>query len=359
MNPFAHLFGSGSPVAKKLPRASANSADINFGKTSHDWLGFDATPGFNLTKSAPFVGRTGGGATPQAASSGGSGGGGNAPQTSAPSVDPYAAYGGQQAYNNLVSGFDTQKQGIYDTSNAAAGTYGSQYGRGILDFLDSQRQGQKNIDTQAAKNELAKIQGVSGILGMVGRGIQSGGVMLAGKNAGNSSAAQGIANAYAQQGRRQLGNVGNQYALGNQDIQNAQENYGIQQASGVRNLQGGKNDAINDIVNQAQEKFYALDAQMASASLPDRIAIEQEKQNVRSQVMQQLQQFDSQLNQGVQGIHASSQDERRAKAQQLASQGTDLGAGAFDYTTETPGQFLNGPFASDLPLFSVNKRKFA
>lgn len=275
-------------------------------------------------------------------------------------VDPYAAYGGQANYNNLVSNFDTQKQGIYNSSNDAAGAYGDQLGRGILDFLDQQRVGQQNIDNQASKNELAKIQGVGGILGMVGRGIKSGGVMLAGKNAGNSSAAQGIANAYGEQGRRQLSSVGNQYELGNQDVQQAQDAYGIQQASGVRNLQGGKNDAINNIVNSAQDKFYALDAQIANASLPDRIAIEQEKQNVRNSVMQQLQQFDTQLNQGVQNIHASSVDDRRAKAQQLNSAGTDLGAGAFDYTTETPGQFQgSGPFSSDLPLFSLNKRRLA
>ncbi len=317
------VFGGGSPAAKTsapVGGAPAQSGDV-------------------------------GGGTGGSGGTGGTGGAGAA--------DPYAQFGGQAKYNALVSGFNNQKQGIYNSASGAAGATGDQLGRSILDFLDSQRVGQQGIDNQAAKNELAKIQGTNGVLGMVGRGIKSGGVMLAGKNAGSSSAAQGIANAYGEQGRRQLSSIGNQYELGNQDVQQAQDAFGVQQASGVRAIQGSKNDAINNIVNAAQDKFYALDGQMANASLPDRIAIEQEKQSVRNQVMQQLQGFDSQLQQGVQGIRATSADDRRAKGQQLAQAGTQLGADAFNYTDETPLDLQGtGPSASPLPLYTLGRKQY-
>lgn len=287
-------------------------------------------------------------------------GGGSVPLNNggtAPAPDPYAQWGGQAAYNNLISGFNTQKDQVFGSANDAINTTGSQLNRSILDFLDQERLAQKGIDTKATRNELAKLQGVNGILGMVGRGIRSGGVMLANKNAGDSSAAGALAHAYGQLGRQQMANVGNQYALGQQDVQAAQDAFAVQQASGVRNIQGTKNDAINNIVNDARNKFAALDAQIANANLPNRIAIEQEKEKVRQSAINALQQYDSQLNSGIAGIQPLSADQRRANAADLAHQGTDLGADAFNYNTEAPAQFTGtGPWSSALPLFSTKNR---
>ncbi len=273
-------------------------------------------------------------------------------------VDPYAAWGGQAKYQSLVDGFNSQKGNIYGSARDAASSTGSQLGRSILDFLDSQKLAQDKINQQGARNELAKQQGVSGVIGAVGRGIKSGGVMLANKNAGDSSAAGALASAYGDQGRRQLADVGNQYELGNQEIQSAQDQFGVQQASGVRNIQGTKQDAINNIVNGARDKFAQLDAAMANASLPERIAIDQERENVRGEVVGMLQQYDQQLTSGIGGIKATSRDERRAAGAQLGSAGTDLGKDAFNYTTDIPAeQQGTGPYASELPLFSLNRGK--
>lgn len=69
-------------------------------------------------------------------------------QTTQPAyVDPYAKYGGTAAYNNLVSGFDAQKQNVFGSANDAASAYGQKYNNSILNFLDNQNIGQKNIDT--------------------------------------------------------------------------------------------------------------------------------------------------------------------------------------------------------------------
>lgn len=293
---------------------------------------------------------------PQAPQGGANQGGYSAP-------DPYAQYGGEANYNSLRAGFDAQKNNIYGSATDAANGTGGQLRSNILDFVQGLQQGQRGIDSKASKNELAKIQGTNGILASVGRGIKSSGVMLANRNAGTSSAAGALAAAYGDQGRRQLASVGNQYALGNEDIKLDQTNLDEQRNTYVGRKYGeSKTQAVNNIVLEARNQFAQLDAAMANASLPDRIAIEQEKEKVRTQVLGQLQQYDQLLQSETGKVHATSQDQRREEAQRLATAGTDLGADAFQYTTETPTQFQNtGPFASDLPLFSTNrsKRQFA
>lgn len=296
---------------------------------------------------------------PTATGGGGGGGGGGGTQQAA-YVDPYAAWGGADAYNSLVNQFNSQHQNILGSAGEAGDAYGSQYGRGITTFLENARLGQNSLDLKGAKNELAKSQGVQGVLGMVGRGIKSAGVMLAGKNAGNSSAAGALASAYGDQGRRQLGSIGNQYEMGNQEIATDQNAFDVQQNQGVRELQGKKDDFINSTVLDARNQLAALDAQIAGASLPNRIAIDQEKEQVKQTLLQKLQGFDAQLNQGRAGIQASSVDQRRQAASDMQRAGQSLGADAFQYSTETPGQLQNtGPFASELPLFTLGKRRVA
>lgn len=290
--------------------------------------------------------------------------GGSAPAYSAPAPDPYAKYGGRAAYDQQVAAFGAQKQNIYGSADDAARATGDQLRSGILDFAQQLGQGQRAIDSKAAKNELAKIQGSNSILASVGRGIKSSGVLLANRNAGNSSAAGALANAYGEQGRRQMATVGNQYALGNEDINLDQTNLDESRNAYVGRKYGeSKTQAVNNIVLNARNQFAALDAAMANASLPDRIAIEQEKENVRSKVLGQLQQYDQLLQTEAGKVQATSADQRREEAQRLAQAGTNLGADAFNFTTETPTQLQGtGPFSSELPVFTYargNKRQLA
>lgn len=276
------------------------------------------------------------------------------PQTS---FDAYAQYGGQAAYNNLVSGFNAQKGNIYGTANEAAANAGIGLNSSILDLLTALKTGQSKIDSQAVQNELAKKQGTAGVLGMVGRGIKSGGVTLANKNASNSSASEALAKAYGDIGRRQLSSVGNQYAQGQDAVASAQADFETQRAGQVRHIGENKAQVVNNIVADARDKLAALDGQIAGANLPNRINIEQEKEAIRQAALQQLQQYDQVLSQGVAGINATSTDARRGKAAELANAGT-APENAFDYTTQTPVQFQDtGPFASGLPIFTSNRAR--
>lgn len=287
---------------------------------------------------------------PMANQGGGGGGGGS-------TYDAAAAQAAAQRAAARQSIMD-EKGGYMNSVNDQVGMYGNRYGNSITDYLDKMRAGQSNIDTAAAKNELAKMQGVSGIQGMVGRGIKSTGVMLGNKNAGDSSAAGALSDAYGQLGQRQMANVGNQYELGNMDINNQQTTFDMEKGKGKRDIELGKQEFVTSLMNEAQSTLAGLNAKLVDASLPDRIAIEQEKQGIRDRANAALQQFDANLASGYGGIQASSRDQRMAKANELRSAGTDLGAGAFDFTQEAPMNFQgSAPSGGNLPLFTLPRRR--
>lgn len=277
--------------------------------------------------------------------------------TTATGVDPYSQWGGRDAYNNLVTGFDSQKQNIYGTAREAAGASGTQFKGSILDFVDSLRSAQSGIDNRGVNNELARRQGSQGVMGMVGRGINSAGVMLNNKNAGDSSASGAIARAYGDIGRREMSNVNNQYEMGNREIGLAQQDLESQRASGMRRLEDSKLGIVNNIVADARNSLAALDAAMLDADLPTRIQIEQEKEAIKSQVLGELSQYDTMLREQAGGVTAMGQDARRAEATRLASLGT-APENSFQYDTEAPAEFQDtGPFSGNLPLFTFRRTR--
>jgi len=198
-------------------------------------------------------------------------------------VDPYAQWGGRAAYNSKVNAFNTQKQGVFDTANEAIGATGRNLNSSILDFLDQYKQGQNAVNEKAITADQAKMQGSRDITSMVGRGIRSAGTMLANKNASDSSAGEGIARAYGDIGQREMSKVGGQYADAQRGIVSDQTALQNSAAQFNRHYGEDKTNAIESIVTSARNSLAALDAQIADASLPDRIAIEQEKERIRGE----------------------------------------------------------------------------
>lgn len=277
--------------------------------------------------------------------------------TSTQNTDPYAQYGGRAAYNSLLSGFNTQKQNIFGSSLDAARTAGIGLKSNILDFIDSLRQGQRSIDSSAVDNELARQRGTQDVYSSVNRGIQSGGQMLTNRNASDSSAAEAIARAYGDIGRRSLSQVGNQYELNNRSLGEQQQILDEQRAAGIRKFGESKEQIVGNIVVQARNSLAALDAAMLEASLPERIAIEQEKENIRQQVLAELSQYDALLTSQAGAIAPTSQADRISEATRLGAAGRAPST-AFNFDTMPAAQFQNtGPFASELPLFTLNRRR--
>lgn len=285
-----------------------------------------------------------------------------APSAAAPiqqAPDPYAPFGGAGGYSTLTQGFADQKNNIYTGANDAATNAGVGINGSILDLVSGLKSGQQAIDNKAINNELAKRQGVAATYDMVGRGIRSGGVLLANKNASDSSAAEAVARAYGDMGRRQLSSVGQQYELGNRDVTQSQAAFDEQRAAGVRHIQDSKTQVVNQIVTDARNQLAALNAAMAYATVPDRIAIEQEKETIKNQVLGKLQQYDQQLTTAAGSVVPSSAENRRTQAGQLQVAG-QAPADAFSYTTQAPAEFQNsGPFASQLPIFTLPKKQTA
>lgn len=278
--------------------------------------------------------------------------------TSQTAPSPYSTY--QQG---LMNNFDPQKANIFSSANDAATNAGQNLGygnNGIMSFINGLRDSQQGIDNKGVQNELAKIQGGRSILDMVGRGIKSGGVMLGNRNAGDSSGAEAIARAYGDAGRRQMSQVGNQYALGQNDIAQQQTSLDRKRndyVNGPGGYQLSKANIVSGIVDAARNSLAQLDAQMAQASLPQRIAIEQEKENIRTQVMGHLTQYDQLLADQNQQINPMSHDASQQKAFGLASAGA-APESAFNFSSQTPTQWQGtGPFASDLPIFTYGQKK--
>jgi hypothetical protein len=281
---------------------------------------------------------------------------GSGPAPTYNATDPYAKYGGKARYDQLVSGFDTQQQNIYGTSRDAAQNAALSRQGNILDFIQSLVSGQHSIDERGVQNELAKRQGTSSILDMVGRGIRQGGVMLAGKNASDSSAAEGIARAYGDIGQRELSKVGNQYELENRNIGLAQDDFNTQREAGVRRFGDDKTQVVNGIVTDARNKLAQLDAAMVDADVPTRVQIEQEKNAIKEEALGILSQYDQELSQGVAGVQATGTEDRRRTAADLSTRGV-AATNPFDFTAQAPAQFAGtGPFATQLPLFLRRSR---
>lgn len=283
------------------------------------------------------------GATPQpmqnySGSSGGDGG---------------AAAAAAQKQANLLSGFMGQKDNTINTANEAITNSANTTRSSVLDFIGGYKQGQDKINLAGTKNELAKKQGMAGVQGMVGRGIRSGGVTLANKNASDSSAAGAIARAYADIGGREMRGIGQQYESNNQDIALEQQGLYGQADTFGRKLEENKTSIVNNIVSQVRNSLAELDARMTQEDLPGRIAIEQEKEAVRSRALSSLSEFDAMLRNERAKYNPTSVDERRRQAAEMENAGTSLGADAFSYSESTPAQFQGtGPFASELPIFT-------
>ena len=255
----------------------------------------------------------------------------------------------------LQSGFKTQRDTFNSSLQSLIGQTGQDYRQGILNLIDSLKSGQLSIDRKGIQNELSRKQASQGILGMVGRGIQSGGVQLANRNAGDSSGKEAIARAYSQLGQSEMAGVNNQFNQNEYLRTQDQLNFNEQQAGGLRNLEFDKQKVINNVVAHAQSKFAELDAAMVNAGIPDRIAIEQEKERVRQEILGVLNGFDAELSQGRESAKPVTPEFIRSEANRLATTGA-AADNPFNFSTNVPAQFQGtGPFASSLPIFTFGR----
>lgn len=275
-----------------------------------------------------------------------------------------AAQQAAQAAQAAQAGHDmfNQQLGVVDSSagNAASNSAGD-LKTSILQYIDSLRGNQVGRNNQTVQNYLAKQQGAQSISDMVGQGIRSGGVTLNNQNAGDSSAAGAIANAYGQLGRGQLSSVGNQFAQAQDQVQQGATADQVALANKLRDLPQAQSDIVNSIVSDAQQKLGAIDQQMAYMSLPDRVDMEAQKQQITNDVLGKLQGFDQILSSG--GSAALTPEDQNTSVQRagaLFSAGT-APSNAFQFSDVAPAQLQgSGASPSQLPIFTLpNKKQIA
>lgn len=272
-------------------------------------------------------------------------------------VDPNAAANAAaaaQATTNARNNFNTGKNTLFDSVNRAGDSKASQYDLSIDQWLNSTNADQAAVNAKGVNAEMARNQGVQGIRSMVGNGIKSAGVMLANKNAGSSSAAGALANAYGQLGQRQMQGVGNQYGQAQNQIGLEQQTVDDSRALQRKTFDVWKTDNVNSIIESAQQEMGRLNADAANASLPEQIAIQQEVERIRGEAMAKLQAFDAKIGTYKQ---ATTRDERMTEGNRLQSIGMG-GENPFQFTTEAPGsQFqYQAPAGGGLPIYTYNNK---
>lgn len=281
----------------------------------------------------------------------------NTPVYTGPTQEQIAAAAAAKVTAQHQADFNSAKNTAYGMIGTDQDVAGRNIGASVNDFLDQQRAGQTAIDRQAVQNSLAEQQGRAGVLDMVGTGIRSGGVTLNNAGATNSSAAEALARAYGIEGRAQMSNVDNQYAQAQNDVNNKQADLGTAATIEQRKLGENKATAANTVINDAVSRLAYLNQQAQYMSIPDRIAVDQEKQRIYDETMGKLGQYDQLLSQGLGGIHAQDNGTTQKQAHDLLVAGT-APDNAFDYTTIAPASLAGtGPSASDLPIYTGNTGK--
>lgn len=253
---------------------------------------------------------------------------------------------------NLMAGFQTGLNDINTTGANKAGQLESKYNLDITDYINSMRGSQTGIDNSRINNFANQQLGQRQVNQMVGEGIQSGGVMLANKNAGDSSATDAIARAYGQVGQNRMQGVNNQFEAGNRDVMAAQEQLNMTGAAQMNRMKEEAKMTAADIVSSARNELSALKQQQIGADLPTSIEIEQEIQGIIQRTNQAVAQIDSSLtNQAgtVQAIDTNS-------AQSRAFSNNNAGQGPTNYqnyTTNVPTNMRGGASVpSSLPIFT-------
>jgi hypothetical protein len=272
----------------------------------------------------------------------------------APTPDQRAA---AVAASSARQNFGQGRQNIMGSAQQAGQSYAGTERFNLQDVIGGLQSRQQGINESQIGAQQARNIGSQNILGMIGRGIQSGSTLLANRNALDSSAAGAIARAYGQLGQRQQTGVNTQFQTAERQNQAAQQALEQAKAQTIERKRFEYSQQAQNIAEDAARQMQALNEAAAGAGIGDRINIDVEKQNVRSQAIAQLSELDRQLG-GVSAVQGASQEQimQQAGERQRAGQAP---AGMFDMTAITAEQQMTqqpGAQLGQLPIYSTRRR---
>lgn len=332
---------------------------INYGDKTVDDMGpgvlpyFDTRTGTIQTMQQPqqntFEGFGGGGVT----RGGGASGSWDEPITVIESAQDRANREAAAARQSAIDQYGTAAGDIRRSAQDQFGSSFNQQRGSILDYFQGDvANAQRGLNTRRTNAEMSRNAGARDIMGMVGRGIQGGNVMLANKNASSSSAKGQIARAYGQLGNQENIKLQGGYASELQDIGDQQTQLDTQvNTFATRKMDEWKQSQAEQIANSVRDQLAQLNLAAQGADLGTLFQIEQEKQAIKDQAMAKFSELDGIIAAERAKVTPLSVQDARAKAMQ----NEQLGQGApqlFSFNTEAAAPQFRQASQADLPLYS-------
>ena len=269
--------------------------------------------------------------------------------------DPYAQWGGQAGYNQarqtIAGGLSNIQQGGADAFGTAKSSL-QQNAQGIFSGL---RSGQESIDRGRQTNELNRMNATQDLLGYIRSGMRQGASRLASMNATDSSGTDALTRAYQQVGSQKARGINNQAALQGNTLDLQQSDLNRSRDETLTGFRQTRDNVVNQIGQDLRAKLAALDQQAVGLSLPDRIAVDQEKQRIIDAGMGQLQEVDQWLQGQIGTINPQNNEQIQTEARRL--QGLGSSAPNPFMTGPLQQQQVMGPSLDQLPLFTARKRQ--
>lgn len=291
------------------------------------------------------------------------------PSVQGPMIDNSPAGGGASGGSRGYSGgyatapsinrnsIMSQAQRSRDTALGAArnsfGDLDRGYRSGMDSLLQKLRVGQQGIDQARENNALNRIRSLSDLRDSVRQGVQSGSVQLSNNNALDSSAAEALAKGYGRFGTQQQGDIMNEYALANRDIDTQQSNLNFERDQGLRDLENYKMSQANQIGNSVYDRLAAISEAALGQGVDGAVGdVNSYKQQIINEALGAIQALDQQLRSGLGGIQALGQDQVEANAYKLANAGGKaLPENTFTYETAPGvGAIQNGAPIAQFPM---------
>lgn len=310
--------------------------------TNAGWV-LGANNGYNYVPPAD----TGGGTT--APTSGGTGGTGT--------VDPYARWGGQAAYNSAVNNYGVSANNQAGGARQSLTDVGNTYDAKTNTFVNDITGGQGELNRGFAGNELNLRRSMQNIIRSIQSGIRSGGVALAGVNASDSGASDAMARAYARSGNEQTGEARGQAAEGFEELQRQQGALNTKRTEGEANLGTYRDTETGRVRGDFGGKLDALSADAEAngfGGVVDKSVVDQ----VLGEALARLSGIDQSRSQRLSGVQQWSPDEIMKEAIRL----DELGQAGNAFSTTGPevsyggnGNPINGAVMGEMPIYVKGK----
>lgn len=274
--------------------------------------------------------------------------------------DPYAKFGGKEAYDNKVNEVNVTQQGYKSGAQTTLGDVKNKYSTDTDTFLTGIEGEQGDINRGSAKNQLNLRQSINNIVRDIQTGLRSAGVMLGNYNASDSGATDAIAKAYAGAGNRQSGEARGAANDVFEEYQKAQGLLNTKREKGKTDLDTWGDTEVKRVQSDFTNKLNVLDADAKTKGLPG--ADKSMVGAVVADAIAQLAEINTSRDTRLAGIKQWTPDETMQEAIRLEN----AGQAGTAFSTQDPnvqwggnGQAMSGARLTQMPLYVKNKDQLA